>query len=95
MSITSNIKKEQGINNLKQAGRNFQDAGESAAREVGSELIERAQHAGEEVRRYVSNAADRVSQVGSEVESAINAKPLQSTAVALFAGIVLGLLMRR
>lgn len=95
MSITSNIKKEQGVNNLKQAGRNFQDAGESAAREIGNDLIERATHAGEEVRRYVSTAADRVSQVGSDVETAINAKPVQSTAVALLAGFVLGLLIRR
>jgi hypothetical protein len=91
MTITSNIKKEQGINNLKEAGRNFQDAGESTA----SDLADRALNAGQEVRRYVSDAYDRASEIGSEVTDKIQHKPVQATVAALFAGIVLGLLMRR
>jgi len=95
MSITSNIKKEQGMNNLKQAGRDFKEAGEAQAYSIGNDLIEKATHAGEEVRRYVNTAADRVSQASSDLEGTINAKPVQSTAVALLAGFVLGMLVRR
>lgn len=95
MSFTSNVKKEQGINNLKQAGRNFQDAGESAAQEIGNDLVEKATHAGEEVRRYISDATDKVTRAGADLEHTIQDKPVQSTVIALCAGIVLGMLLRR
>lgn len=95
MSFNSNVKKEQGVQNLKQAGRNFQDAAENKAEEVTNDLIDRATHAGQEVRRYVSQASDTLSRAGYEVEDAINAKPLQSTAIALCAGVILGMLLKR
>lgn len=91
MSFTSNVKKEQGINNLKQAGRNFADAGE----QMGEDLVEKATHAGEEVRRYISSATDRVSRATSDLEEAIHQKPVQSSVIALCAGIVLGMLLKR
>lgn len=96
MNTTSNAK--QGINNLKQAGRDFQNAANSAentAQEIGSEFAQRAVQAGEEVRRYVNQASDRLSQVGADLEETIHAKPYQSTLMALFAGVVLGMLIKR
>lgn len=95
MSFNANVKKEQGINNLKQAGRNFKDAGEYALEDAGENLVDKAAHAGEEVRRYISNATDRVTQAGSELEHTIQQKPVQSSVIALCAGIVLGMLLRR
>lgn len=95
MSITANAKKEQGINNLKQAGRNFQDAGRDAAEELGSNLVEKAEQAGEEVRRYVSNVSEKMASAGSDLEHTIKEKPVQSTLIALGAGIILGMLFRK
>lgn len=95
MSLTSSAKKEQGISNLKQAGRNFQDAGREAAEEAGNTLIEKAEHAGEEVRRYVSDVSQKVAHASSDLEQTIKDKPMQSTLVALCAGVVLGMLFRR
>lgn len=95
MSLTASAKKEQGINNLKQAGRNFQDAGRETAEEVGNNLINKAEHAGEEVRRYVSDVSQKVANASSELEHSIKDKPVQSTLIALGAGIILGMLFRR
>lgn len=95
MSFTSNAKKEQGINNLKQAGRNFKEAGQAATEEFTSELADRAENAGAEVRRYFTDASQRFENAGSDIEQAIHEKPVQSTLIALGVGVLLGMLFRR
>lgn len=113
MTITSNIKAQQGVNNLKDAGKNFADAAETNAKEYGSEIANAANQVGQrvgEVARNVVNTAEdyaktaaekagefsgRVNDFGHEVEGQIRSRPLQSTLIALAAGTILGLLLRK
>lgn len=102
MSFTTNQKAKDGVKNLKEAGNDFQDAGRSAMRDADSALSSTAQNlseaahtAGQEVRKYISNATHRVTDVSNEIEGNIRQKPVQSTAIALAAGVILGMLLRK
>ena len=58
-------------------------------------LKEKAHEAGTQVRAIYDHASEEVHEVAHHVEERIVARPLQSSLIALGAGVVLGLLLRR
>jgi len=54
-----------------------------------------AREAGVKVRHIIDGAGSEVSHVAETVEARINEKPVQSTLVALAAGLFVGLLLGR
>ena len=102
MSVTSNIKANSAVNNLKQAGNDAQAAVKSEANDYTSKLTDVANSVGKQVGTYVEQASDyfdtassRVKDAGQTIEAQIEANPLRSSLLALGAGIILGMLMRK
>ena len=56
---------------------------------------DKAREAGEKVRHVIDAATGEVSEIAENVEHRIQDKPVQSTLIALGAGLVLGLLLGR
>ena len=102
MTIQSNVKSASAVNNLKQAGTDAKDAAVSQAGEYANKLTDVANNVGREVGNYVetatgylNDATTRAKSAGQAVEAQIEANPLRSSAIALAAGIILGMLMRK
>ena len=69
MTITSNIKTQQGVSNLKDAGKNFADAAESNAKDYTSDLANTANQLGQRVgdaARSAVNAAETYAKNAAE-----------------------------
>ena len=62
---------------------------------ANDKYAEKARDAGAKVRQIIDGATGEVTDVAEVVESKINEKPVQATLIALAAGFVLGLLLRR
>lgn len=78
----SNIKaKEDTISRLK-----------SSANEIQDDLNEVANDAGRKVRRMLNSANEEFTNVSDKVTSEIRSNPVRSSAIALVAGVVLGLI---
>ncbi len=56
---------------------------------------EQARAAGVKVRQVIDAATGEVSEIAEVVETKIQQKPVQSTLIALAAGLFVGLLLRR
>jgi ElaB/YqjD/DUF883 family membrane-anchored ribosome-binding protein len=102
MTIQSNIKTASAVNNLKQAGRDAKDAANSEVNDYSSRLTDVANKVGGEVGAYVDQATDyfndataRIKTTGRQIETQIEANPLRSSIIALSAGVILGLLLRK
>jgi len=63
--------------------------------EVRDDLESAAGKAGRRVREYFDTASKEIAHVGDEVTTQIRNKPVQSSLMALAAGLLLGALMRR
>jgi len=59
------------------------------------ELTAKAHDAGTKVRALYDHASDEVHDLAHTVEGHIQKKPVQASLIALGAGLVLGLLLRR
>lgn len=55
----------------------------------------KAHEAGVKIRQVIDATTGEVSDVAETVEARIEQKPVQSTLIALGAGLILGLLLRR
>lgn len=60
-----------------------------------SELTLIAEKAGREVRHFIDNAGDQITDASDRVTGEIRNHPVRSSAVALGIGVVLGALLRR
>lgn len=60
-----------------------------------SEVGDYAERAGREIRHLIDSAKDEIHQAGDRVKNEIRSNPLRSTGIALGAGVLLGLLIRR
>ena len=57
--------------------------------------IEDAAHkAGKQVRGYIDTASDEIAQASDTVKTQIRSNPVQSTVIALVAGLILGRFFR-
>lgn len=88
---SAKITKELAQHDLKNAAY---DANDKASQAVES-LSEYAHKAGRNVRHYLDNAGDELSQMGEKVSSEIRNHPVRSSLIALAAGFVLGAIARR
>ncbi len=67
----------------------------NAANELGDDLHSVANQAGRKVRSLYNTASDELSHASEAVTTEIRSNPVRATAVALGAGVLLGLLLRR
>lgn len=58
-------------------------------------MVEFANETGQKVREAISQYSEDIEHTREVLEETIRSKPVQSVAVALAAGVVLGLLIRR
>ena len=82
-------------NNAKKAVKNAKEEVIDAAYEVKGDFRDSAHEAGEKVRHIYQNANRDFRQMRDSVTDRINEKPVQSTAIALFAGLAIGAILRR
>jgi ElaB/YqjD/DUF883 family membrane-anchored ribosome-binding protein len=73
------------------AASSFKDAADETKRSVR----EVAEEAGTKVREFVNKNSEKVSELRHTAEDKINENPMKSVAIAAFAGLVLGALLRR
>lgn len=90
-----NATKEDTIANLKNASQNVRNVAVEAGEEVKQDLRETAGKAGRKVRAFLHAAEDEVTSACDSVTSQIRTKPVQSSLIALAAGLVVGALLRR
>ncbi len=67
----------------------------SASRDLGCDLNKAANQAGRKMRSLYNSAADEIGHVSDTVTSEIRSNPVRSSAFALGAGILIGMLIRR
>lgn len=83
--------KDDTVRNLK---NNFREAGE-AALETKDELRTVANNAGRKVKDFIHTASDEITHAKDTVTTQIRTNPVQSSAIALGIGFLLGALFRR
>ena len=66
-----------------------------AASVLKSDMDDLAKTAGKQARKMVSEAEESVMETASTVSDRIRDNPIQSTAIALGIGVILGALIRR
>lgn len=76
--------KDETLNNLK-----------NSANEAGHELHNAANQAGRKVRSMYNTASDEITHASEQVTSEIRANPMRSSLIALGAGVILGVLLRK
>lgn len=88
----SSTTKDDTVTNLKNTGRELKN---DLARDIGNDLQSAANKAGRKVRNLYDTASDEIAYVSDTVSSEIRSNPVRSSAIALAAGVLLGMLMRR
>jgi len=83
--------KDDSVHDLKNASNAIQ----TGAYEARTDLRSAANKAGRTVRNYIDTACDEVSHSTETVTTQIRENPVQSAAIALGVGFVLGALFRR
>ncbi|MDE3059560.1 MAG: DUF883 family protein [Pseudomonadota bacterium] len=77
-----------------EAQKQMQDFKETAG-EVRDDLRQAANQAGRRVRRFIDSTTDTLFDAGDTVTSQVRRHPMQSSLIALGAGFLLGMLIRR
>jgi len=77
------------------AKRDLREASKDARVENHGMLTEYAEKAGREVRHLIDVTGDQLNHAGQRVTDEIRNNPIRSSAIALGAGLILGLLARR
>lgn len=67
----------------------------NSLRDVKTDAENAAHRAGTSVRNMLDSASDELTHVKEVVNDQIHNKPVQSSLIALGAGVILGLLIRR
>lgn len=66
-----------------------------AMHETKRDVTAMAHDAGQRVRKMFDSASEEITHAGEKVSAQIHDKPVQSSLIALAAGFVLGMLIRR
>lgn len=77
------------------AKRDVRAAANDTASTAGGELTVIAERAGKQVRHFIDTAEHQLHDVSDKVSSEIRQHPLRSGAIAVGAGVLLGMLLRR
>lgn len=83
------------MSGLKSSAQHVRSAANDATEGAKQDLREMANHAGRKVRDFIHTANDEITQARDTVTTQIRSNPVQSSAIALGVGIVLGALLRR
>lgn len=78
-------------NDFSKAANSFQDTAEEAKRTVRDV----AEDAGSKARQFIDKNSEKASEYRQVAEEKISENPVKSVAIAAFAGLVLGALLRR
>ncbi len=78
-------------NDMSKTASSFNDT----AREAKRTVRDVAEQAGSEVRQFIDKSGEKAAEYRQVAEDKINENPLKSVAIAAFAGLVLGALLRR
>ena len=82
-------------NDMKNTAQDAKSNVKQAFEEVSADAEHIANRVGSEMRSFFSNARDEVYDAKKRVSRQINDNPMQSTAIALLAGFIVGALFRR
>ncbi len=83
------------VSDMKNTAQDAQSDIKRAFQDVSADAEHIANRVGSQVRDFMQDALDEVSGARTRVTRQINDNPMQSTAIALLAGFVLGALFRR
>lgn len=86
---------EDRVADVKLAANKAKNEARAGAANVRDELEHAAHRTGRSVREFLHTAGDELSHAQEAVTSQIRHKPVQSTLIALGAGVILGALLRR
>jgi ElaB/YqjD/DUF883 family membrane-anchored ribosome-binding protein len=78
-------------NDVSNAAHSFDDT----ASEVKRTVRDVAEDTGSKVRQFIDRNTEKASEMHHNAEKKINENPMKSVAIAAFAGLVLGALIRR
>lgn len=87
--------KDDTVSNLKNTAHNFRNAADDAANDAKRNLNEVANQAGRKVRAFLHTTEDELVHARDAVTTQIRSKPVQSSMIALGAGVILGILLNR
>lgn len=87
--------KEPTMNSMKNTMEHGKETVRDAALEVRDDVYSIANNAGRKLRSTFNSAADEVAHASDAVVSQIRTNPVQSSLIALGAGLLLGALLRR
>lgn len=80
---------------MRESLRRVKGEARAAANSMRDDLNDMAHHAGRQVRDMMDSAEDRLSDAAGGVAARIRDNPIQSSAIALGVGLVIGMLFRR
>lgn len=94
-SPTTDINVNEGMRHLSEAKKDFSQAAQSEYAEKKAQIYEVANHAGQRMREFVNTAGTELEHASEVVSTHIRTKPVQSSLIALGAGLFLGMLLRK
>lgn len=81
---------------LKPTGKDeFRDSAEQAFKRSAETVRDVAEKAGHNVREFIEDQSEKVSELRKTTEKSIVENPLKSVAIAALGGLVIGALLRR
>lgn len=87
--------KEDSISSMKNTAQNFRSAANDVVEDTKKDLQKVAGKASRSVRDFMHSAGEEITHAKDTVTTQIRSNPIQSSAIALGVGIVLGALLRR
>ena len=87
----ANVTKASAENDLRNTAQDAANEGKDALNSVS----DYASEAGQKVRSVVDRTLDQTSKLSQNVEAEIKSNPIRSSAIALGAGFILGMLLTR
>jgi len=106
MTIQANVKAEKGVSNLKDAARieanDYASKATDIANSLGNKAGELVGDAGKYLNtasqtagKYFDQASSTVKEVGGQLETRVQDKPISTILATLGLGVVLGMLLRK
>lgn len=87
--------REDNVPNFKNTQQKFSNTAAEAVEETAHDMREAAHKAGRKVRHILHQAGDEIHHATDTVAQQIRTNPVQSSVLALGAGLLLGMLIRR
>ncbi len=91
----SSMKNSAGVSHLKSDLKDAANDAREHADRVGADIKEVAQEAGQKMRHMLDAAGTDLAQLTDTVAAEVRQRPVQSSVIALGAGVILGMLLRR